>query len=51
MRDNPNVTTKQLAIQMGLSLPAVKKNVKALKDKGLVERVGTLKNGYWKVID
>ena len=51
MRDNPNVTTKQLAMQTGLSLPAVKKNVKALKGKRLVERIGALKNGYWKVID
>ena len=51
MRDNPNITNKQLAMQTGLSLPAVKKNVKALKGKGLVERIGALKNGYWKVID
>ena len=51
IRDNPNVSIKQLMIRTGTSDPAVKKNIKILKGKGLIERIGTSNGGYWKVAD
>lgn len=50
MRDNPNVTIRQLIVITGLSEPGIKKNLKQLKDTGIIERVGANKNGYWEVI-
>lgn len=51
MRNNPNVTNKQLSILLGISETAVEKNIKLLKENGMVERVGSKKTGYWKVLE
>ena len=49
IRDNPNITVNQLMIKTCLSEPGVKKNLKQLKEKGIIERVGSNKTGYWKI--
>lgn len=37
-------------IKTGLSVPGVKKNLKQLKGKEVIKRVGSNKSGYWDVI-
>lgn len=49
IRNNPSVTSKELMNEVNLSEPGVKKNLKQLKDMGLIKRIGANKNGYWKV--
>lgn len=49
MRDNPNVKTVRLMAITGLSGSGVNRNLKKLKELGLIERIGSLKNGYWSV--
>ena len=49
-RNNPNVTINQLMVITGLSEPGVKKNLKQLKDAGIIARIGANKNGYWEVL-
>ena len=48
IRNNPNVTINQLMVITGLSEPGVKKNLKQLKDAGIIARIGANKNGYWE---
>ena len=48
MRDNPNVTLLQLMIERGVGRAAMQNNVKKKKKNGLIERVGSNKNSYWK---
>lgn len=50
MRNNPNVTSSQLSKLLGISETAIEKNIKILKDNGMIERVGSKRNGYWKVL-
>ena len=50
IRDNPNITADQMAIQVGISVPAIKKNLKQLTDNNIIKRVGAKKNGYWEII-
>ncbi|MDO5330731.1 MAG: putative DNA binding domain-containing protein [Bacillota bacterium] len=49
MRDNPNITFKQLAHELALKEITIKKNVYVLRDLGIITRVGARKNGYWLV--
>lgn len=49
MRDNPNVKTAKLMALTGLSESGVNRNLKKLKDLGRIERIGSLKKGYWSV--
>ena len=51
IRNNPNVTQPQLAILVGIGKTAVQNNIVVLKRKGLIERVGSNKSGYWKVLE
>ena len=51
IRNNPNITSSQLASILGISTTAVEKNIRYLKDNGCIERIGSNKSGYWKVKD
>jgi len=51
MVQNPQITINELAEDIGISDRAVKKNIKVLKEKGLLRRVGPAKGGYWQVIE
>ena len=50
MRDNPNVTTAELHNILGVSETAVENNISFLRENGYIERVGSKKAGYWKVL-
>ena len=50
IRDNPNITIAQLMLKTNLSEPGVKKNLKQLKEKKLIKRIGSNKTGYWEVL-
>ena len=50
IRNNPNITKKQLSIIIGISITAIDKNLNYLKEQNYIERVGSKKTGYWKVI-
>lgn len=47
---NPKVTQISIANQLEISEKTVKRNISKLKEKGIVERIGADKNGYWKII-
>ena len=47
--ENPNITRKELAEQVGLSVPGVRYHLQKLSEDGILEYVGTSRNGYWKV--
>ena len=51
IRDNPNITIQQIMVKTALSEPGVKKNLKRLKEKEIIKRIGSNKTGYWEVID
>lgn len=47
---NPNIKQKDMAIKLQVSEITIKRNIKELKEKGFIERVGARKNGYWKIL-
>ena len=46
---NPNMTQKEIAEQIKITEKTVKRNMNKLKQKGILERIGADKNGYWKI--
>ena len=50
INENNSITTKELAKKIGISTSAIEKQIKKLKDKKEVERIGADKGGYWKVL-
>lgn len=50
MRNNPNITHEQLMKLVGVGRTAIQNNISYLRKNGLIERVGSNKNGWWKVL-
>ena len=49
MRENPNITIKELQEITGLSESGVKKNIRQMREGGIVSRVGGAKGGHWLI--
>ena len=50
-KENPYISKKELAEIIGISTTAIDKNIKQLKKKGLLKRIGPDKGGYWEIVD
>jgi len=44
---NPHITINELSDQVGVGTTAVENNLKKLKSKGMIERVGSARGGTW----
>ncbi len=47
--EHPHMTTSELADALGISQRAVMKNIRNLKDEGVLLRIGSARNGYWEI--
>ena len=50
MKRDRNVTLSQLAEIASKHRVKIARNIKALREAGLIERVGSDKSGYWRVL-
>lgn len=50
IREYPKVSKKAMSDAVGISTTAIDKNIKALKDKGFIKRVGSDRSGHWVII-
>ena len=49
LRTNNNYTKTELAQNLDLSLAKIKRSMTTLKEKGIIERVGSNKSGHWVI--
>lgn len=49
IRKNPNITQAEMAEVLDLTRDGIAYNVKILKEKGIIERIGPTKNGIWEI--
>ena len=47
---SPDITLSEMASQLGMSRNGVDKNIRKLKEQGIIRRVGPDKGGHWEVI-
>ena len=45
------LSAAKIAEQLGMESRSIEKNIKKLKELGILVRHGSPKNGYWEVID
>lgn len=50
IRKDKNITRKALAAKCGISVETIKRDIRKLKEMGLLKRMGSDKTGYWEVI-
>ena len=49
IKKNSGITQVEMAKALDLTRDGVSYNIKILKEKGIIERVGSTKNGIWKI--
>ena len=49
LTEDPGYTMPQLSEKMGISRKTVAQRLKQLKEKGIIERIGSDRKGYWKI--
>jgi len=47
--DNPKVTQKEMAEELNITIRAVKKSIKEMQEKNILERIGSARGGYWRL--
>ncbi len=49
IRSNPGITRQEMASALSIAPRTVDRAIKALKEKDMIERIGSNKTGYWNV--
>jgi len=49
LKENSRLTRAELAATLGKSEHTIKEHIAQLKEKGVLRRVGSDRNGYWEV--
>ncbi|MDO4277350.1 MAG: ATP-binding protein [Lachnoclostridium edouardi] len=49
LAEDPGYTMPKLSKKMGISRKTVAQRLKQLKEKGIIERIGSDRKGYWKI--
>ena len=47
---NPMITREKMADESGISLDGVKKQIRKLRERGILMHEGSDKSGYWRII-
>jgi len=48
--EEPHITQKDLSAKTGLSTRTVSREIKELRDFGVIHRIGSDRSGYWEII-
>lgn len=49
IKKNPSITQIEMAKILKLTRDGISYIIRILKEKGIIERIGATKNGYWKI--
>lgn len=49
--EDPGYTTFVLAEKLGVSRKTISTRIRSLKQKGIIQRIGSDTKGYWKIIE
>ena len=50
MKENNQITAVEISAILNITLSTAKRKIKDLKTRGLIERIGSDKTGYWNII-
>ncbi|NOU48265.1 MAG: winged helix-turn-helix transcriptional regulator [Bacteroidales bacterium] len=51
LKQNPKANYRELADKTGFSTATIKRHIQELKKMRIIERIGSDKTGYWKIVD
>lgn len=51
IKQNPEITAKKVAFELGLTQRTIENYLAKLKDNGYIEREGSDKTGFWRILN
>lgn len=51
IKQDPNITLSKIAVKLGISERGTDKQIKKLKEQGLIRRIGPNKGGHWELVE
>lgn len=51
LTENSEITIKAIADKLEMHESTIVRNIKKLKEQGIIERIGSDKTGHWEIID
>lgn len=49
VRENPYIKAKEMSLKIGISQCKIEENIRKLKEKQKIERIGSSRNGYYRL--
>ena len=50
VKENPRITQIMMSNKLGVARSTISSNIQKMKEQGILKRVGSDRNGYWKVL-
>ena len=50
IKEKPQISRSEISHKMGLHESSVKRRLKMMVDKGIIQRIGSDRGGHWKII-
>ena len=50
IKENPTITQMKMSEELGFARSTIASNLKRLKEDGVIQRIGSDRNGYWKIL-
>lgn len=50
IKENPRITQTMMSNELGFARSTISSNIQKMKKQGIIERIGSDRNGYWKIL-
>lgn len=50
IKENPRITQTMMSNELGFARSTISSNIQKMKEQGIIERIGSDRNGYWKIL-
>ena len=50
IKENPRITQTMMSSELGFARSTISSNIQKMKEQGIIERIGSDRNGYWKIL-
>ena len=50
IKENLRITQTMMSNELGFARSTISSNIQKMKEQGIIERIGSDRNGYWKIL-
>lgn len=50
IKENPRITQTMMSNELGFARSTISSNIQKMKAQSIIERIGSDRNGYWKIL-